>query len=162
MPANSLQDLYVDKLKDLLDAENQILEALPTMAEATEHAELRKAFETHRKQTEEQVQKLEQLLSQHGGAERKPCLAMRGILQEGQQHMGEVTDPDARDAMLIGSAQAVEHYEMAGYGTARTWARELGREDDAKVLQSILEQEEQTDKLLTGLAESRINREAAS
>ena len=161
MPANSLQDLYVDKLKDLLDAENQILEALPMMAEATEHAELRKAFETHRKQTEEQVQKLEQLLSQHGGAERKPCLAMRGILQEGQQHMGEVKDPDARDAMLIGSAQAVEHYEITKYGTLIAWARQLGREDCASVLQQNLDEEGATDKKLTAMAEAKINRRAA-
>ncbi len=162
MAANSLQDLYQDKLKDIYDAEHQGLEAMTQMAAKTEHAELRRGLEAHARQTEEQIRRLEQLFEKHGKKpERKTCAGMKGIVAEGQQHMKEAKDPDARDAVIICSAQAVEHYEIAGYGTARTWARQLGLEDDARVLQQTLDEEGQADKLLTQVAESMVNRDAA-
>ncbi len=126
MPANTLQDLYVEKLQDLLSAEQQILEALPQMIQKTSHPQLRQGFEAHLRQTQEQSNRIQQLLQQHGAGEGKKCEGMAGIIREGQMTMKEVTDSDALDALLIAAAQSVEHYEMAGYGTARTWARELG------------------------------------
>ena len=160
MPANSLQDLYVEKLQDLLSAEQQILEALPQMLQKTSHPQLRKAFETHLAQTREQETRVRRLLEQSGAGEGTKCEAMAGIIREGQMTMREVTDAEALDALLIAAAQSVEHYEMAGYGTARTWAREIGREQDAQILQQTLDEEGETDKLLTQIAESRVNRDA--
>ena len=160
MPANSLQDLYVEKLQDLLSAEQQILEALPQMIQKTSHPQLRQAFETHLAQTQEQATRVRRLLEQSGAGEGKKCEGMAGIIREGQSTMKEVDDPDALDALLIAAAQSVEHYEIAGYGTARTWARQLGREEDARILQQTLDEEARTDEQLTQLAESRVNRDA--
>ena len=160
MSANSLQDLYVEKLQDLLSAEQQILEALPQMIQKTSHAQLRQGFELHLRQTQEHANRVQRLLQQAGAGEGKKCEGMAGIIREGQMTMKEVTDPDALDALLIAAAQSVEHYEMAGYGTARTWARLLGREDDAALLQQTLDEEQQTDLLLTELAERSVNIEA--
>jgi ferritin-like metal-binding protein YciE len=160
MSANSLQDLYVEKLQDLLSAEQQILEALPQMIQKTSHPQLRQGFEAHLRQTQEQANRVQRLLQQHGAGEGKKCEGMAGIIREGQMTMKEVNDPNALDALLIAAAQSVEHYEIAGYGTARTWARQIGREQDAQILQQTLDEEEQTDKLLTQVAESFVNRDA--
>ena len=163
MPVDSLQDLYQQKLQMILDAEQQGLQAYPQMLEMVQHQELRQAMQTHMQQTQQQVQQLQQLTQQGGqsmqGGQR--CVSMQALIQEAQQMVGQIQDPDTRDAFLIGAAQAIEHHEIAAYGTARAWARELGRQQDVQVLEQILDQEKQTDALLTQLAERRVNQEAA-
>lgn len=161
MSMESMQDLYLHELKDLYSAEKQILQALPKMAEKASHQELRKAFEEHRATTEEQVRRLDTIfddLKQNPG--NKKCKGMEGLLEEGEEILKEDADPDVRDAALIGAAQRVEHYEIAGYGTARTYARQLGFNNHVELLQRTLDEEGQTDQRLTKLAEGRINREA--
>ena len=157
----SLQKLYVESLKDLYSAEEQILEALPKMVKQTKHAELKRAFQEHYQQTEQQKQRLEKLgeilgedLSGH------KCKGMEGLIKEGEEVMKEFTDSDVLDAALIGAAQRVEHYEMAGYGCARTYAHMLGLTDQAEILQRTLDEEGDTDQKLTDLAESVINIDA--
>lgn len=163
MHLKSLNDLYLEELQDLYDAEHQITQALPKMAEAAHNADLKAAFQEHLQQTQGQIGRLEQVFQMMGQkAERKTCAGMKGIIAEGQEklkHAGEA-DPDALDAGLIAAAQHVEHYEMAGYGCVRTWAQELGLHDQARLLQQTLDEEGETDKRLTMLAESRINRQA--
>jgi ferritin-like metal-binding protein YciE len=161
MALESLQDLYLEQLRDLHSAEEQIIEALPKMIEKTSHPELRRAFETHLRQTEEQLRRLEQIGEQSGqDLSGHTCKGMEGLLEEGEELMKERADSDVLDAALISAAQRVEHYEMAGYGCARTYARLLGLEDDAQVLQQTLDEEGETDHLLTELAERVINIEA--
>jgi ferritin-like metal-binding protein YciE len=161
MALESLQDLYLEQLRDLHSAEEQIIEALPKMIEKTSHPELRRAFETHLRQTEEQLRRLEQIGEQPGqDLSGHTCKGMEGLLEEGEELMKERADSDVLDAALISAAQRVEHYEMAGYGCARTYARLLGLEDDAQVLQQTLNEEGETDHLLTELAERVINIEA--
>jgi ferritin-like metal-binding protein YciE len=161
MDIDSLQKLFVHELKDLYSAENQILDALPKMAEKASDPELRQAFEKHRSQTEEQVRRLEQIFDslehQPGGHK---CRGMEGLIEEGEEVMKDAEDDDVRDAGMIAAAQRVEHYEIAAYGTARTYARTLGNEDAARLLQQTLDEEGETDKKLTQLAESRVNRSA--
>jgi len=161
MALESLQELYLEQLKDLHSAESQIIEALPKMIEQTEHAELRKAFQTHLAQTKEQLRRLEQI-GQRAGQKLSghKCKGMEGLLEEGADMLKERADSDVLDAALISAAQRVEHYEMAGYGCARTYARLLGLEDDARLLQQTLNEEGDTDHLLTELAERVINIEA--
>ena len=163
MAVQSLQDLYMNKLQLIYDAELQALEAYPQLVAHIQHPPLRQAVETHVEQTREQVQRLEQLFATAGlqGGQRGQCLSMRALLQEAQQMLGRIDDPSTRDAFLIGAAQAVEHHEIASYGTARTWAQQLGREQDAQLLESILNQEKQTDEQLTQIAERMVNRDAA-
>ncbi|HEX2254827.1 MAG TPA: ferritin-like domain-containing protein [Thermoanaerobaculia bacterium] len=157
----NLKDLYVDELKDLYDAEHQILEALPMMAEKASHTELQQAFRNHLEQTRGQVTRLEQVFQKLGmQPERKTCKAMKGLMAEGQEILKAKGDDDTIDAALIAAAQRVEHYEIAGYGTVRTLAQRLGHEDQARLLQEILNQEGETDKKLTRLAESRVNADA--
>jgi ferritin-like metal-binding protein YciE len=161
MGLESMQDLYLHELKDIHSAEKQILQALPKMAKAATHDELRKAFEEHRTVTEEQVRRLETIfddLGQKAGGEK--CKGMEGLIKEGEDVLEEDADPDVRDAALIAAAQRVEHYEIAAYGTARTYARQLGFDRHAELLQQTLDEEGQTDQRLTKLAESRINPEA--
>lgn len=156
----NLQDLYVHELQDAFSAERQILKALPKMEKAAHDEELQKAFRQHREVTEEQVRRLEQIMS---SLDQKPggtkCKGMEGILEEGEEMMKE-SDGDARDAALISAAQRVEHYEIALYGTLRTYAKELGRNEDARILQQTLDEEGTADNELTRIAESRANREA--
>jgi len=161
MALESLQDLYLEQLKDLHSAERQIIEALPTMIEQTSHPELRQAFETHLRQTEEHLRRLEQI-GERSGQELSghTCKGMEGLLEEGEELMEERADSDVLDAALIAAAQRVEHYEMAGYGCARTYAQLLGLDDDAQILQRTLDEEGETDHLLTALAERVINIEA--
>ena len=163
MPATkSLQDLFVKLLKDMYYAEKQILKALPKMAKKADSDELRQAFEQHRKETEGQVERLEQVFAL---CELKPsgktCHAIKGILEEGEEDMKDAKDPDVLDAGMIADAQAVEHYEIARYGTMIAWATQLGMDDAARLLQQTLDQEYNADRLLTDLAESRLNRQAA-
>ena len=162
MPITSLQDLYLNKLQLTHDAERQILQALPQLAQAVQSSELRQGLEAHQRQTEEQVRRLEQIFQREGQRPQSvQCASMRALIQEGQQLLQQVQDPDTRDALIIAAAQAVEHHEIAAYGTARTWARQLGRDEDAELLQQTLQEEEQTDKQLTQIAERMVNPAAA-
>jgi ferritin-like metal-binding protein YciE len=158
---NTLTELYVEQLKDLYSAETQILKALPKMTKAASHAELQRAFTRHRRETERQVERLERIFRELGHSPRgKKCEGMEGLIKEGEELIKERPDPDVLDAGLISAAQHVEHYEMAGYGTVRTYAEQLGRGRDAQLLQQTLDEEKATDELLTQLAESSINVEA--
>jgi len=163
MALDSLKDLYVEQLRDLYSAENQILAALPRMAEKAKHAELKAGFQKHHRQTQEQVQRLERIFQALG---EKPggvtCEGMKGLLKEGEKTMKEKADSDVLDAALIADAQRVEHYEIAGYGCVRTYARMLGRTDEVELLQRTLDEEGQTDHILTDLAERVVNLDAAS
>jgi ferritin-like metal-binding protein YciE len=158
---NPLQTLLIDELKDLYNAENQIVKALPKMAKAAGSPELRRAFERHLEQTRGHVERLEQI-----GQELdvkmtgKKCKGMEGLIEEGKELLEEDLEQDALDAGLIGAAQKVEHYEIAGYGTARAHAMVLGYNKVARLLQQTLNEEGATDKKLTELAESLINAEA--
>jgi ferritin-like metal-binding protein YciE len=161
MKPNSLTDLYVDELRDLYSAEQQILKALPKMSEATSHAELRHAFEMHRQQTERHVGRLQQIFERLGENPRgRTCDGVEGIIKEGADLIDKDLDASVRDAGLISAAQRVEHYEMAVYGTVRTWAQQLGRADQASLLQETLDEEREANDLLTRLAVASVNRDA--
>ncbi|HUB32812.1 MAG TPA: ferritin-like domain-containing protein [Bryobacteraceae bacterium] len=163
MKINSLHDLYVMELKDLYDAENRIIKALPKMSEAASSQELRNAFETHLEQTRRQVERLEQIFQQLDESPKgRKCKGVEGIIDEGEDLMSEDSPAAVCDAGLIGSAQRVEHYEIAAYGTARNYARRLGYDGQARLLHETLQEEGETDKKLTALAESYINEEAKS
>jgi ferritin-like metal-binding protein YciE len=161
MPAvNSLRELLVDELKDLYNAENQLLKALPKMAKAASHEELKEGFTKHLEQTRGHVDRLDRALKILGEkAKGKVCHAMQGLVEEGTEAI-EIEAPDAiRDAKLIGAAQRVEHYEIAAYGTARAFAQTLGETKVADLLQDTLDEEGETNKTLTALSET-INEEA--
>lgn len=160
---NPLDELLQDELRDLYSAENQIIKALPRMAKGASSPELKRAFERHLEETRKQVERLNQIgemleIKLTG----KKCKGMEGLIEEGKEIMEELDDENAIDAGLIGAAQKVEHYEIAGYGTARTHAEMLGYTRIAKLLQQTLNEEGATDKKLTALAESVINYEAAN
>jgi ferritin-like metal-binding protein YciE len=161
MGMENMQDLYLHELKDIYNAEKQILQALPKMAKAASHQELRQAFEEHQRVTEEQVRRLDTIFDDLGQkSSGKKCKGMEGLIEEGEEVLEEDADPDVRDAALIAAAQRVEHYEIAAYGTAKTYARHLGFDRHVELLQKTLDEEAQTDEKLTQLAESRINRDA--
>ena len=148
-------------MKDLYSAEQQILKALPDMAKATSHQELRTAFEEHEQMTRDQVMRLETIADELGvdiGGHK--CKGMEGIIKEGQELLDSKADASVLDAALIGAAQRVEHYEIAGYGTARTFARRLGHDRAAELLQQTLDEESAADEKLTEIAESGINQAA--
>ena len=156
-----LDELFHDTLKDIYYAEKKILSALPKMAKAAQNDELTAAFEKHQAETEDQISRLEQvfdLIDQK--PQGKKCAAIEGILEEGQEIIKEYKGSPALDAGLVSAAQAVEHYEIARYGTLRTWAEEMGLDDAAKLLQETLDEEEATDQSLTELAEAVVNQEA--
>ena len=158
---NDLQNLFHDTLKDIYFAEKKILTALPKMAKAAKSEELASAFEKHEKQTKDHVSRLEEVFEMIDKEPRgKPCPAIVGIIDEGEEIAKEYKGSPALDAGLLGAAQAVEHYEIARYGTLRAWARELMLNDAVSLLQQTLEEEEQTDQALTELAESIINQKA--
>jgi ferritin-like metal-binding protein YciE len=158
---NSLRELYVEELRDLYSAENQILKALPRMIRAASNKDLQRAFTLHERQTQQHVKRLDRIFRMLDESARgKKCKGMEGLLEEGQELIKERPEPEVLDAGLISAAQRVEHYEMAGYGTVRTYARQLGEEEQANLLQETLNEEGETDKLLTSLAESSINIEA--
>jgi len=153
MKLESLRDLFVDELKDLYNAEHQLLKALPKMAKAATASELRRAFESHLKETKGQVERLEQVFgSLEISPKGKKCKAMEGLVKEGAELMKEEADPDVMDAGLIAAAQRVEHYEMAGYGCVRTYAQLLGETKAATLLQKTLDEEGAADKKLTQIA----------
>jgi ferritin-like metal-binding protein YciE len=161
MAIETLQDLYVHELKDIYNAEKQILQALPRMAKGASHDELRQAFEEHQRVTEEQVRRLDTIFEDLGEKpEGQKCKGMEGLIEEGKDMLEEKADPDVRDAGLIAAAQRVEHYEIAAYGTARTYARQLGLDKHVELLQRTLDEEGETDKKLTKLAENRVNTDA--
>jgi ferritin-like metal-binding protein YciE len=161
MGLESMQDLYLHELKDIHNAEKQILQALPKLARAANHEELRTAFEDHRRVTEEHVRRLETIFDDLGEKPAgKKCKGMQGLLEEGEEVMSEPADPGVRDAALIAAVQRVEHYEIAAYGTARTYARQLGFDRHAELLQRTLDEEGETDRRLTQLAVNRVNRDA--
>jgi ferritin-like metal-binding protein YciE len=161
MELETLKDLYIHELKDLYSAENQLIKALPKMAKAATSEELIAGFEEHLEQTEKHAERLEQILNSHGETTRGPkCKGMEGVISEGDEMIKEDADDDVKDAGLISAAQRVEHYEMAGYGCARTYAELLGDTQGAKLLQKTLEEEKATDEKLTELAKSTINVEA--
>lgn len=157
----SLEKLYIEQLRDLYSGEEQILEALPKMQQKATHPDLKRAFQQHYQQTEQQVQRLERIFETLGLKSDGPeCKGMKGIIAEGEEVMQEFNDSDVLDAALISAAQRVEHYEMAGYGCARTYAHMLGLGDDADLLQRTLDEEGETDHKLTELAETVINIDA--
>ena len=162
MKMQTLHDLYLAELHDLYDAENQILKALPKMAEMASSAELRTAFQEHLEETRTHVGRLQEVFNMHGEKIKGDrCEGIEGILKEGKDLMNVDAQPIVRDAALISAAQRVEHYEIAVYGCVRTYAQQLGFERAAHILQTTLQEEEQTDKRLTGIAEARVNVEAA-
>lgn len=161
MELNTLQDLFLDTLKDTYDAEHQITKALPKMAKAAHNPELKKGFETHLKQTEEHIKRLEQVFEGMGKkAARKTCAGMKGLLEEGSELIKEDAEPEVLDAGLIAAAQKVEHYEISAYGTLSAYANQLGDNKSMKLFQQTLDEEKQTDQKLTKLAESSVNIEA--
>jgi ferritin-like metal-binding protein YciE len=159
---SNLEDLFSETLKDIYFAEKQILRALPKMAKEAVSPELKQAFETHRDQTEGHVDRLNQIFERMGRAARgKTCEAILGIIDEAKEIMEDFKGAEALDAGLAASAQAVEHYEIARYGTLKTWAKDLGMAEAAKLLDATLQEEIAADKLLTKLATSSVNRKAA-
>jgi len=162
MKLTTLEKLFHHELKDLYDAEHQIVKALPKLAEAASNPELTAAFEEHLAQTQEHISRLETVFEEIGEPPaREPCAGMKGLMEEGHKVLDEDADPVVKDAAIIAAAQRVEHYEMAVYGTLRTWARILGYEDSARLLEETLDEEEGTDSALTGIAR-QINPEAAA
>jgi ferritin-like metal-binding protein YciE len=161
MELNTLKDLYFHELKDLYSAEKQLVKALPKMARAASNEDLVAGFKTHLSETEEHVARLEKILEGHDQSTRGPkCKGMEGLVAEGQEMMEEDAEDEVRDAGLISAAQRVEHYEIAGYGCARTYAEMIGDDEGAELLQQTLEEESATDEKLTELAQSVINLEA--
>jgi ferritin-like metal-binding protein YciE len=159
----TLEDLYTDMLKDLYSAEKQLVRALPKMAKNSQSSELQKAFQEHLKQTEGHVERIEGIFSELGGSPRgKKCVGMEGLVEEGNELLQEDVEPDVLDAGLIAAAQKVEHYEIASYGTVRSWAERLGYHNQAKILQQTLDEEGEANKKLTQIAESFVNMEAQS
>jgi ferritin-like metal-binding protein YciE len=161
MKMENLKDLYVDQLRDLYSAENQILKVLPKMADMATNEELKTAFTEHEVQTREHVRRLEQVFEELGEKTAgHHCKGMEGLLKEGDELMKMKVESDVLDAGLITSAQRVEHYEMAGYGTVRTFARQLGLDGQAEILQRTLDEEGTTDHRLSALAERVVNPDA--
>ena len=158
----TMDDLFVHTLRDIYYAENQIVKSLPAMVQKANSPELKQAFQAHLAETQNQIKRLEEVFRLHGQEVKGvDCEAIDGILDEAQSIMGNVADPNVLDAAMLASAQAVEHYEITRYGTLATWARELGREDCARLLHQTLEEERATDEKLTRIAEARVNRRAA-
>ena len=158
MELETLRDLYVHELKDLYSAERQMMKAMPRMIKAATNRQLATAFRQHFEQTKAQAKRLEELLASHGETTRGPkCLGMEGVLKEGDEMISEDADEEVRDAGLIAAAQRVEHYEIAGYGCARTYAELLGDKKGAKILDRTIKEEGATDQKLTKLARSVIN-----
>ena len=157
---HALEKLYRDELADLYDAENQILKALPKLIDAATDGQLKTALQEHRKATEIQVKRLEQIFSDDGRPAPKKCKGMAGLLAEGDDLLKEDLEASVLDAAIIGAAQRVEHYEIAAYGTVRTFAQQLGKDTAVELLQETLDEEKEADALLTQIAEARVNEEA--
>ena len=160
MPSEGLKELYIDELKDLYSAENQLVKALPKMAKAASSEELRSGFEEHLEQTKGHVQRLEQIFKMlDENPKGKKCKGMEGLVEEGSELMEEELDDALLDAALIGAAQRVEHYEIAAYGTVRAFAEQLGESEHTSLLEETLQEEKETDEKLTELAK-QINAQA--
>jgi ferritin-like metal-binding protein YciE len=158
MELETLKDLYIHELKDLYSAEKQIIKALPKMVKAATNEQLAAGFKEHLEQTKEQAVRLETILKSHGQSTRGPkCQGMEGVLKEGDEIIEEEAEDEVRDAGLIAAAQRVEHYEMAGYGCAKTYAKLLGDTEGARLLETTYSEESETDKKLSKLATSVIN-----
>jgi ferritin-like metal-binding protein YciE len=161
MKLDTLQKLYIEELRDLYSAENQLLKALPKMAKGASSEELKNAFEKHLEQTETHVERLENIFEQLAETPKgKTCRAMKGLIEEGSEILKEKGDPSVLDAAIIVAAQKVEHYEIAGYGSARTFAELLTQKSAAELLQTTLDEESEANELLNGLAEGIVNPEA--
>ena len=161
MLEKTLNDLFLAHLKDIYYAEKKIYRTLPKMVKAAQESELKKALTTHREETQGQIERLEQVFEMIGKRpQAKTCEAMKGLVAEGDEVISAQGDPSVKDAALIAAAQRVEHYEIAGYGTARTFAQQLGKSDAARLLQETLDEEADTDKKLTELAVTTINIDA--
>ena len=159
---NSFQDLFVDQIKDLYDAENRLTEALPKMADAATSTQLKQAFRSHLTETQGHVSRLEQIFREVNiEPKRETCEAMKGLVAEGEEMIKAKGDPDVKDAALIAAAQRVEHYEISGYGTARAFARRLGLTQAASLLQQTLQEEKAADEKLNSIAESSVNVQAS-
>jgi ferritin-like metal-binding protein YciE len=160
---NSLQDLFVNQIQDLYDAENRLVEALPKMADAAHSPQLKQAFQSHLEETRGHVTRLEQVFEALGQPpKRETCQAMKGLIAEGEEAIKAKGDPAVKDAALIAAAQRVEHYEMAGYGTARTFAEQLAQDRSAAVLEQTLKEEKAADQKLNAIAKSSVNTQAAA
>jgi ferritin-like metal-binding protein YciE len=158
---DSLETLFVDQLRDLYDAEQRLTKALPKMVEAAHNPSLKTAIQQHQRETQGQVKRLERVFELMGKkAQPETCEAMKGLISEGETVLSAKGDPNVKDAALIAAAQRVEHYEIAGYGTARTFAQRLGKPEAARLLQETLDEEGAADKKLTQLAEQSINPKA--
>ena len=158
----TLEDLYIEEMQDLYSAENQIIEALPKMIQAATEPKLREGFTLHLEQTKEQAKRLEQIFSRIGKSpDGKTCKAMKGLVAEGAEALKDVHPGPVLDAALIGAAQRIEHYEMAGYGTARTFAKQLGDHESISLLEKTLQEEKLTNEKLTHVAETLVNPQAA-
>jgi ferritin-like metal-binding protein YciE len=163
MTVESMNDLFLETLKDIYYAEKHILKSLPAMIKKANGSELKDALETHRKETEGQIERLEEVFKLVDSAARgKKCEAIEGILAEAKEHMAEIKDKAVLDAGIIGSAQAVEHYEITRYGTLIAWAKQLGKHEAASRLEQNLKEEKHADELLTKIAESSANQKAAA
>jgi ferritin-like metal-binding protein YciE len=163
MTVKTMEDLFVETLKDIYYAEKHILKALPGMVKKAGSKKLKEALEGHRRETEGQVDRLDQVFRLFDLSPRgKKCQAIEGIIAEAKEHMEDIEDPEVLDAGMIGSAQAVEHYEITRYGTLIAWAKQLGRDDAIELLEANLEQEKNADKLLTEIAEAAVNQRAAA
>jgi ferritin-like metal-binding protein YciE len=159
----TMNDLFLHQLQDIYYAENQLVKALPKMADKATDQQLKQGFLTHLEETKTHVQRLEQVFQMYGSkAKAVDCPAIDGIIEEADEVAGEVADKAVLDAALINAAQAAEHYEIVRYGSLVAWAKQLGRNDCASILQKTLDEEKATDKKLTTLAESKINLRAAS
>jgi len=160
---DSFENLFLDELQDIYDAEQRIVKALPDMVSAASNPQLKSAFETHLRETEGQVTRLEKVFEIMGQkAQSKTCSGMKGILEEGDEVASTTGDADVKDAALIAAAQRVEHYEISVYGTLRTFAEKLGKQDAVQLLQQTLDEESATDEKLTQLAEQQINQQAVA
>jgi len=161
MKIESMEDLFLEQIEDLYDAEKRLVKALPKMADATTSNQLRQAFESHLLETEGHVDRLEQIFRDlNKSPKSQTCEAMKGLIEEGEETIDAIEESTLRDAGLIAAANRVEHYEMAGYGSGRAFALTLGHERAASLLERTLEEEKAADQKLTSLAESMINDEA--
>ena len=162
MSLKSMEDLFIHGLKDIYYAEKKLVQNLPKMAKKADSSELARAIEQHQKETTNQVARLEKVFKLCDMAPKgKKCFGIEGLLEEAKEVMDEADDPDTRDAGMLAAAQSVEHYEISRYGTLIAWAEELGMSEAASILKETLAEEKKADKLLSQLAEAKLNREAA-
>jgi ferritin-like metal-binding protein YciE len=163
MAVKTMGDLFHETLRDIYYAEKQILKSLPGMVKKAQTGELKEALETHRQETEGQVERIEEVFELiNKPARGKTCVAMDGILDEAKEHMSEIEDEQVRDAGIVGAAQAVEHYEIARYGTLIAWANTLGNQEAAQLLKQNLDEEKNADRILSEIGEGMVNQQAAA